>query len=229
IIIVSVRRLGAQAIATVSDNGPGIPEEQASKVFEPFFSTKPPGLGTGLGLSICRSIVETFGGRIEVTSVPGHTEFRVQLPAIDETAPLSAATQAFQSELPETLRGRLLIVDDESSVATMLGRIFETQYSIAICTSAEDALTELSSREFDVILCDVMMPGMNGMALYDELQHQAPQARERIVFMTGGALLPEVDEFLSRVGRPRVEKPFDLPKLHSLLLQVVTGEPLSDL
>lgn len=220
VITVSVSRQGQRAIAVVSDNGPGIPTHQTEKVFEPFFSTKPPGLGTGLGLSICKSIIETFGGRITVSSVPGRTDFRVELAALDEVAPISVASVPASLESPSTARGRLLIVDDETSVASMLARTFETQYAVTTCAAAEEALQVLLHTEFDVVLCDVMMPGMNGMALYDELGHSSPAAQDRFIFMTGGGLLPEVSEFLSRIERPKIEKPFDLAKLTELLEQV---------
>lgn len=210
-------------VAIISDTGPGIAADLAEQIFEPFFSTKPPGLGTGLGLPICRSIVESFGGTIRLESqVRVGTRCIIELPASDQIPVPPRVESALPSDEPGPRLGRLLIIDDESSVAVMLGRMLENQYDVVTCDNAEAALKELQdpANEFSAVLCDIMMPKMNGMTLYEELKRRSPGLEDRFIFMTGGGSLPEVNEFLSRVERPKIEKPFDLKELENLLAGV---------
>ncbi len=216
-----------RVVVGISDTGPGIDPSLARQVFEPFFSTKPPGLGTGLGLPICRSIVESFGGNIRLESELGQgTHCIIELPCSDQLSAPQRMDSLRLSEKAGPVLGRVLIIDDESSVAVMLGRMLEPRYEVVTCESAEEALTRLQEgNDFSAILCDIMMPNMNGMALYEELKRRAPGLEDRFIFMTGGGLLPEVNEFLSRVERPKIEKPFDLKELEHVLAGVALGLP----
>jgi CheY-like chemotaxis protein len=111
-----------------------------------------------------------------------------------------------------------LIVDDEISVGQMLGRMLEPQFDVTICSEGQKALDILlQDQAYHGVLCDIMMPNMSGVQLYEEVLRQAPGSEQRFVFMTGGALLPNVAEFLSRVERPKIEKPFDLTELRQVL------------
>lgn len=218
-IEVSIENASATTVrVTVSDTGPGMPSEVAARAFEPFFTTKPPGLGTGLGLSICRSIVETFGGSIWLEAGPGGgTRVYVELLARPGEHPPSLGPSRTSDFVPSP-GTRLLIVDDETSVSQMLSRFLQNYYQIRTCDSGEAALGLLRAGEqFDLILCDVMMPRMSGIELFEAISKECPGTAERVVFMTGGALLPEVATFLKRVHRPKIEKPFDLNELQRTL------------
>ncbi len=210
-----------RAVLEVRDTGSGIAPEIADRIFDPFFTTKPSGVGTGLGLAICRGIVLGLGGEIAAESRPGRgTTMRVVLPA----APAAAedAAEAPARPVPAGRRGRVLVVDDEPSVAAAVRRVLASQHDVVVRGSAEEALDEIGRGErFDAILCDLMMPRMTGMELHAELARRAPDQADRMVVLTGGAFTDGAREFLDRVQLPRCEKPFDATGLRELVRKVV--------
>jgi CheY-like chemotaxis protein len=206
---------GGRAVVEISDTGCGIPEGARARIFEPFFTTKPIGQGTGLGLSISHGIVQSFGGSISLESVPGQgTTFRVCLPpsaaqsdrGLEAAAPVHASPQR-----------RILIVDDELALARSLGRNLK-EHQVEAVGSGREALAALTrDPRFDVILCDLMMPEMTGVELYEEIQRVAPQLAARVVFMTGGVFSADVEAFLERVAPKVLDKPIELSTLRSLM------------
>jgi PAS domain S-box-containing protein len=217
-----------RAVFEVSDTGPGIPPEIAERIFDPFFTTKPRGVGTGLGLSICRNIVVGLGGEIAVDTRPGGgTTLRVALPPAPAPAPAPAAgapPAAAQAAAAQTAsrRGRVLVVDDEPAVASAVRRALASQHEVVVHGSAEAALRAVEGGErFDVIVCDLMMPGMTGMDLHEVLARTAPDLARRLVVLTGGAFTPRAREFLDRVPLPRCDKPFELRELRELVRKVM--------
>jgi len=217
--VVTMTDAQGRAVIEVRDTGSGIPDHVIGRVFDPFFTTKPIGLGTGLGLSICHNIVTRLGGEITVHRREGRgTIVRVVLPAAparSEHAPVAAAT----APAPTKRRRAVLIVDDEPAVGVALGRALR-EHDVTVVTSAQEALDlVVSKRSFDVILSDLMMPGMSGMDLYDELAGRCPQVVERMVFITGGAFTPAGIAFLERVPNLRLEKPFDAATVRTLVQQ----------
>jgi CheY-like chemotaxis protein len=112
----------------------------------------------------------------------------------------------------------MLIVDDEPMILGALRRSFASDYHVTCVGDGRKALDRVRAGErYDVILCDLMMPEMTGMELYAELGKLAPEQRERVVFVTGGAFTPRAREFLERVTNARVEKPIDFQNLRLLL------------
>jgi PAS domain S-box-containing protein len=214
----------SQVVVEVQDTGVGMTPEVLSRVFDPFFTTKPVGEGTGLGLSICHGIVESMGGAISAESTPGQgSTFRVVLRATawpeEALARPSSRPPAPAVEAP---RARVLVVDDEPNVTVALQRILGREHDVATANSARDALHLLSQgTRFDVILCDVMMPGMTGMDLYAELERAAPEVAGRVVFMTGGAFTPRTESFLKEVPNPKIGKPLDMEELRMLVTRSV--------
>ncbi|MEW5849112.1 MAG: response regulator [Myxococcota bacterium] len=216
VVVVTRTDESGRAVVEVRDTGVGIPPEVLPRIFDPFFTTKPIGVGTGLGLSICHGIITALGGEITVRSRPGEgSTFSVMIPpALAEQG--AAAAQATEP-LPER-RGRVLVVDDEAMVCTAVGRTLGREHDVMGCTTAEDALQRLRAGErYDVILVDLMMPGKSGMALHEEVMALDPDQAARMVFMTGGAFSAPAREFLERVGNPRLNKPFDAPRLRALV------------
>jgi signal transduction histidine kinase len=219
-IRVVVRAAADRVVVEVRDNGAGIPASVQGRIFDPFFTTKPVGAGTGLGLSICHGIVTSFGGTLSVESEPGHgTVFRVELPATTSTVDAPASVRPAQPALPSpTARGRVLVIDDEPVVCSSLARLLKGEGVVVTLGSAREALVRIESGErFDVLLCDLMMPGMDAPALYDELCKVAPVQAQRMVFMTGGAFTARARDFLERVPNARVDKPFDTAALRALV------------
>jgi CheY-like chemotaxis protein len=191
-----------------------------SRVFDPFFTTKPVGEGTGLGLSICHGIIESMGGNISVESVVGKgSTFRIVLRTMQQEVELSTRP-GLRAAVPavQVPRARVLVVDDEPNVTASLQRALGTEHEVATANSARDALRMLvQDRGFDIILCDVMMPGMTGMDLYAELGRSAPEVAGRVVFMTGGAFTPRAVSFLQGVPNPKIGKPLNLEELRMLV------------
>ena len=195
----------------VRDTGPGIPAHVRDHLFEPFFTTKEVGSGTGLGLSICHGIVTALGGEIRVESEVGKgTTFRVLLPpGREQAAEVPAAPPAARP----ALKGRVLVVDDEEMILRAIARILRG-HDLACVESARDALALLERGEgFDLILCDVMMPTMTGIDLYEELLRRSPEIARRVIFLTGGAISSKIEEFLQSAPNLRIEKPFEAGKL----------------
>lgn len=211
---VTTGRDGSGRVAIeVRDNGSGIPPEHLPHVFDPFFTTKARDAGTGLGLSICRRIVEALGGHLTVESALGSgSAFRVVLP----TAPVTASETT--APTPRIDRRRLLIVDDESNLVVALTALLDGDYEVRAATSALEAAASVrAGARYDVILCDLMMNGMDGAEFHATLTRLAPELASRIVFMTGGAFTPDARAFLDRVPNPCLSKPIDLASLQRVL------------
>jgi PAS domain S-box-containing protein len=207
-----------EAFVEVRDTGCGIPEENLSRVFDAFFTTKPIGLGTGLGLSICHKLVTSLGGRIAVRSQVGiGSAFRVILPS----APGAATAKAKPAPVVEPEHGgrrqHLLVVDDEDEVAEAIRRILGKEHDVDVVTRGDAALALIDARSYDLVLCDLLMPDMTGMELHERLVEARPELAARMVFITGGAFSSGAREFLERVPNPRLEKPFDSQSLRELV------------
>jgi signal transduction histidine kinase len=198
----------------ISDTGTGIPNELLGKIFEPFFTTKRTGEGTGLGLSICRGIINGLGGDISVRSELGKgSTFTVLLPAgppHKEVAPARKTLPVGQRDR----HGRILVVDDDRSVGTVVASVLGAQHEVAIARSGREALGMLErDSEFDLIVCDVMMPEVSGVDLYEALVLVRPHLGNRFLFMTAGAFTKSAREFLDRVQPPTIHKPFEADAL----------------
>ncbi len=221
-VTVRVREEHDHVVVEVADNGPGIPQDLLERVFEPFFTTKSSGRGTGLGLAICRDIVTRAGGTIVARSELGRgTTMRLELRRAGELAeapppPLASTPQ------PTPERGRLLVIDDEPLIVTGLTRVLSKKYDVDGVTSAAAALERLSSgAQYDAVLCDLMMPGMTGMELYERVAAEHPGLEKRFAFVTGGAYTPRTRAFLETVSNPIVSKPFSAADLHRALAAVL--------
>jgi PAS domain S-box-containing protein len=203
----------------VQDSGAGISAEIQSRIFEPFFTTKPIGEGTGLGLAVCHGIVTSLGGEIQVESEPGKGSlFRVRLPGTQVAAAAPAATEA--APAPHGPH-RVLVIDDEPLIGSMVERILSPACRVASVTRAREALVRLEAGEkFDVILCDLMMPEMTGMAFHEALSKAALFDPKRVIFVSGGAFTAPIQEFLDRTANPQIDKPFDAAALRRLVDKV---------
>ncbi|KFE62525.1 ATP-binding protein [Hyalangium minutum] len=214
---VRIRTLTApdgQAQLEVSDTGRGIAPEVLPHIFEPFFTTKSHEEGTGLGLSICQQIVRAHGGEILVRSEPGQgSVFTILLPAAPPELPRAAepahrpVEQAASPARPAR-RGRILIVDDEPRLAQSMRLLLAPNHDVVTTTRGSEALEWVASgQRFDLVVCDLQMPGTTGMDIYDWLREQAPELARRLVFMSGGAFTPAASAFIRSVPNQVLEKP----------------------
>jgi two-component system cell cycle sensor histidine kinase/response regulator CckA len=174
----------------VTDTGTGMPPEVMEKVFEPFFSTKEVGKGTGLGLSTVYGIVKQTGGYIYVDSRMGEgTTFRILLPrhiADPDEKPEEVAPVPVSSDL--TGSARILLVEDEEAVRAFAGRALTARgYTVFEAASGPEALDLINglSEEVDLVISDVVMPGMDGPTLLRELRRRQPKLK--IIFVSGYA------------------------------------------
>ena len=225
-IEVRSREEDGDVVVSVRDTGVGILPEDLDRLFTPFFTTKEPGVGSGLGLAICQDLVRRCGGTIEVQSEPGQgAMFTVRFPALDRSTasdrPQRTSTGSLVRAGP---RGRVLVVDDEPYILSSVRRLLR-RHEVVTATGgleAQDLLAEDS--QFDVIFCDVMMPEGNGADLLRWLQQQDPKLAARLVFITGGACAPWVEEFLDQVEAPVLHKPLDTAELLELADRMVRAD-----
>lgn len=178
---------GERAHLRFADDGVGMDDETLASVFEPFFTTKELGAGTGLGLSTVYDIVNAVGGRIEATSVAGSgTTFEVSLPVYEEDTSTEAKADLEQAQAPtpSALRGRILVVEDNEVVSRFAKRALELRgFSVIVADNAEEALEHISRDDLDLILSDVIMPGISGPQMIETLE--ASGVRLPVVFMSG--------------------------------------------
>lgn len=202
---------------TVRDDGRGIPASVLPHIFDPFFTTKGTEEGTGLGLPITRSIVDGLGGSISVQSREGEgATFTLRLPVAERTAsiPRIRGVSAPRISRPEpgaepssTAPARVLVIDDEPLLGKSLSRALH-EYEVLVTEDPARALELCSEADFDVIVCDLMMPGISGEQVYDTLAERAPEMAARMIFMTGGAFTETSQRFLERIDNPVLNKPF---------------------
>jgi len=110
----------------------------------------------------------------------------------------------------------ILVVDDDPVVTRMLCRVL-SNHKVIVAHSGQDAVALLRERQFDLILCDLTMPGMSGIEFYEEVRHISENLVGRVVFMTGGAFTAESHEFLAQFPNSWLEKPFDIRELRELV------------
>jgi signal transduction histidine kinase len=208
----------------VADTGPGIPAEIQGRVFEPFFTTKPTEQGTGLGLSICNGIIESHGGTIGVESQPGQgAAFWIELPVGELPGP---APESGASESAPPIRGRaILVVDDELEVAEVLADMLAGDgHQVETAANGALGLEKLGKRAYDLILCDIKMPELDGPGLYREVEGRHPGLSQRFIFLTGDTLSAETREFLRETGASCLSKPFAPAEVHRLTQQVLQAQ-----
>ncbi len=205
----------------VGDTGPGIPPELQARIFEPFFTTKPPGVGTGLGLPFCKGIIEGHGGSISVVSQPGQgTVFRVELPA--EAAPMTVTAAPVPTALPPVKGRAILVIDDEPGITSALTYLLRRDgHAVETAANGRLALEKLQARTYDLILCDLRMPELDGPGFYRELERRAPHLLRRIIFLTGDTLSAETQEFLEGIGASRLHKPFRATEVRQAVQQAL--------
>jgi PAS domain S-box-containing protein len=217
-IILATRTRGdGHAEVEISDTGSGIPPDVRARIFDPFVTTKPIGEGTGLGLHICHSIITSMGGEISVRDGnPRGTTFTVALPP----AP-TRSTRPRQAVAPEPSPGagppmRLLIIDDEPAVLEALELALD-DFDVVVASDGSGALQAITSEQFDVVLCDLMMPDVSGMDVYEGACAHDPSYEPRFVFMSGGPFTARASQFVARFPDRLIRKPCDIDSVRRFL------------
>jgi len=204
----------------VSDTGIGMDAATQSRIFEPFFTTKPPGSGIGLGLSTAYGIVEQSGGNITVDSAPGEgATFGIHFPRY-------VGTETPEPVQPPAAAGKetLLLVEDEAPVRESVRRLLEWHgYTVIEARSGADALQiyEGDQEGIDLVLTDLIMPGMGGHELVERLRTRHPELR--VLFMSGYADKAVTSNGAVRKGTAYLEKPFSVELLMQRLREVLEG------
>ena len=124
-----------------------------------------------------------------------------------------------------SIRKRVLVVDDDALIGRAITRLLRDAFDVVCVTSGAAALAQLTEpHAFDAVLCDLSMPGMDGMELYRRLETVAPRVLPRLVFLTGGAVNPEARAFLAQLSSPQLGKPFDAQELRRVIESLVTSQ-----
>ncbi len=202
----------------VQDSGVGISPEVQRHVFDPFFTTKPRGRGTGLGLAISHRIIGEFGGALTVRSVPGKgSTFRVELTRTGELPAPAVADMADAPRRQPSLGGHILIVEDEPAIADMVQRLL-SDWRTSVVHSGHAALSALGGvSSYDLVLCDITMPEVSGVDVYESAIQLRPELRSRFIFMCGGVTTERAQKFLETDQPTVLWKPFDASELRSLV------------
>lgn len=216
-IVVRVRRRGHEAVLEVEDNGQGMSESVARRVFDPFFTTKNVGEGSGMSLYVSRSVLRRMGGDLRVSStLQRGSSFSLVLPARQSRtdSPEPVVRERVPVAAPRV--GRLLVVDDEPLVLRAIGSALSGHDVLGVRDGVE-ALAACERHTFDLILCDLMMPELDGEGVYRELKRHRPELAARMVFVTGGVLSEDTRAFLEAVDVPLLKKPFDRKRLREVV------------
>lgn len=196
----SVRVEGNDALAEVRDRGPGIPAAVQAQLFGAFFTTKG-GAGTGLGLYLSRSFAQANGGDVSLASTgPDGTTFVLRLPTLPEAERTS--TRESEPAIAAPARPRILIVDDEPAIVRSLQRWLGMRAEVVGTSDPRKGVELALAGGFDLILCDLHMPGMSGTDVVAELRARAPATAARVVIMTGSTHASSVQAGVRVVGKP---------------------------
>ncbi|HEO72284.1 MAG TPA: hybrid sensor histidine kinase/response regulator, partial [Candidatus Hydrogenedentes bacterium] len=204
-----------KVIISFSDTGCGIAPEHQQSIFEPFFTTKKEGEGTGLGLSLAYGIIESHQGAITVKSKVGQgTTFTITLPIADDVDAVTD-TQAPEGDMETSAKQngkRVLVVDDEAQVRAVISdALHENGYTVEQAENGIEALEKLQSGHFDLLLLDIRMPRMDGMAVLRAVAQRLPSLP--VIVVTGLASDEEIRAAQELGVRACVRKPFDVSKL----------------
>jgi CheY-like chemotaxis protein len=208
----------------LADSGPGIARERLQRIFEPFYTTKGTGEGTGLGLSLSRAIVGNHQGTMSADSVLGKgTTLTIELPLIEpRERDLEVSAPAVETAPSARRALRLLVVDDEAVLIDLLADFLRhVGHQVDHARDGYRALELATARDYDVILSDLKMPGLDGQGLFDRLCAVKPEMKTRFVFSTGDLANPKVQAFFAESGSHYLVKPFKLESVLAVLDRVV--------
>ena len=200
-------------VLEVHDDGPGVPEDVQPRIFDPFFTTKDVGKRTGLGLTVAYAIVQEHNGRITVKSgETGGASFYVELPV--GSASLKPAARPSDPSAQAGAGGSVLVVEDEAALGAAVSEaLMDAGFSVTLASDGIEALERLAERPYDLIVCDLKMPRLDGTAFYRQLEADHAALARRVLFVTGDVAGTEAERFLEETGCRWLPKPFRLKDL----------------
>jgi len=212
-------KLGNYVCIAVTDTGVGMDKKTQGRVFEPFFTTKEMGRGTGLGLASVYGIVKNHGGFINVYSEVGTgTTFKVYLPASERTIP---EEKKVSGEVLEG-KGTILLVDDESTILEVLGKTLTyTGYKVISAQGGEEAVEVYKEKkdQIDLVLLDMIMPGMSGGKVFDLLREINPKVK--VILSSGYSIAGEASKIMARGCNGFIQKPFGIKELSQKIREIL--------
>jgi two-component system cell cycle sensor histidine kinase/response regulator CckA len=206
-LTISTWKLDDTAVVTVADTGLGMDATTQDRIFEPFFSTKEPGKGSGLGLSTAHGIVRHAGGSLTVSSAPREgTTFSLNLPLAAHEAP-SVLDAVIESTAPDGGPETVLVVEDEAALRELESLMLEEAgYDVLTASNAAEALDVAADNVVDLLVVDVVMPGMSGPQLVEELAARGSDVP--VVFISGYGADEVSSRGLLASNAALIEKPF---------------------
>ena len=215
-------------VLEINDDGPGIPDDVRPRIFDPFFTTKSAGTGTGLGLPVASRIVEDHGGQLRLESTPGEgASFYVRLPT--GAARTHPGTPSATRERPlQVERGStaVLLVEDEAARAEAVAQaLAEDGFLVDHAEDGQAALERVRSRRYDLVICDLRMPRLDGRTFYRAVVGMLPALSRRVVFVTGDVIAADAEAFLEESGCRWLRKPYRLADLLRVARDVSARRP----
>ncbi|MCE1253404.1 MAG: response regulator [Anaerolineae bacterium] len=211
-----------------SNSGPAIDPENLSRIFDPFFTTKTDGKGTGLGLAISHGIIGEHGGHIWAENISDGVSFHIELPASSlpfESEEITPSIIKKEDNAQDVKRASILVIDDETVILDIISRLLrKSGYNVDTSTDGNDAFILLKHKRYDVIICDIRMPGLNGPEFYARVQQTYPALIKHIIFTTGDLISSNINSFLEKTGVAFLAKPFELEQLIKLVNAILDFE-----
>lgn len=210
-ITVKSSRINNSIVVSISDNGPGIPEENLKRIFDPFFTTKEPSIGTGLGLSVCYGIINNHKGSIHVESKPFEkTSFIIKLPLVK--IPKLTKNNEFSEEnhFNTANQKRILVIDDDTMIRELMLSILKKNHYVDSADNGGMAFDKIKNDSYDLIISDLRMPGIDGFTLYQMLKEKQSGVEKKLIFTTGDTYDPKTKKFIEETKSTCLPKPFNV-------------------